>query len=177
MLKDGPMLSPGARATPADDLWHLECTVNGQPVSADVPCDCSLLFFLREHLGLSGTKGSCLEGECGSCTVLLDDKPINSCLVLAMDADGGAVTTIEGLTQDRQLSVIQQAFVDCFAAQCGYCTPGMIMAAKALLDQNPTPSRDEIIAGISGNLCRCTGYYQIVDAIELAARRLGGETP
>jgi carbon-monoxide dehydrogenase small subunit len=123
-------------------------------------------------MGLIGVKIGCGEGECGACTVLVDDEAVLSCIYPALKVQGRRVTTIEGLSQNRQLHVIQQAFIDCTASQCGYCTPGMIMAAKALLDQNPNPTRQEIVVGISGNLCRCTGYYQIIDAIELAAQRL-----
>jgi aerobic-type carbon monoxide dehydrogenase small subunit (CoxS/CutS family) len=147
-------------------------TLNGSRTCVDVAPGALLASVLREKLGIIGVKIGCGEGECGACTVLIDGKAVLSCIYPAVKVDGCQVTTIEGLPQDRQLHVIQQAFVDCFASQCGYCTPGMIMAAKALLDQNPDPTRDEIMAGISGNICRCTGYYQIVDAIELAARRL-----
>jgi carbon-monoxide dehydrogenase small subunit len=147
-------------------------TLNGQETSTEVaPGD--LLASVLRKLGVIGVKIGCGEGECGACTVLVDDNALLSCIYPAVKVDGCWVTTIEGLQQDRQLHVIQQAFVDCCAVQCGYCTPGMIMAAKALLDENPRPTRDEILVGISGNICRCTGYYQIVDAIELAARRLG----
>ncbi|MHC4089106.1 MAG: (2Fe-2S)-binding protein, partial [Planctomycetota bacterium] len=114
--------------------WHLECTVNGSAVERDVPEDCTLLTFLRDHLGLTGTKGACLEGECGSCTVLMDDAPVCSCLVLAPQAQGGRIVTIEGLARGEKLSALQEAFIETGAAQCGYCTPGLIMAARALLD-------------------------------------------
>lgn len=150
--------------------------LNGRSVSVEIDPGALLVDVLREQLDIIGVKVGCGEGECGACTVLVDGVATLSCICPAGKVSGRKVTTIEGLRHDRQLHVIQQAFVDCFASQCGYCTPGIIMAAKALLDQNPNPSRKEIMAGISGNLCRCTGYYQIVDAIELAAKRLGEET-
>jgi aerobic-type carbon monoxide dehydrogenase small subunit (CoxS/CutS family) len=153
----------------------LTFTVNGSEVSAEVYPDDTLADVLRDRLGLIGTKVACSEGECGACTVLLDGKAVTSCITPAMKVQGRSVTTIEGLSHDSQLHAIQQAFVDSTGAQCGYCTPGFIMAAKALLDSNPSPTRDEIMRGISGNLCRCTGYYQIVDAVALAAQRLAEE--
>jgi aerobic-type carbon monoxide dehydrogenase small subunit (CoxS/CutS family) len=151
---------------------NLEMIVNGDPVSLEIRPDEMLADVLRERMGLIGTKVGCGEGECGACTVLIDGEAVTSCIYPALKASGRQVTTIEGLGANRQLDVIQQAFVDAAASQCGYCTPGMIMAAKALLDQNPNPTRREIEESISGNLCRCTGYYQIVEAIQLAAERL-----
>ena len=153
-------------------MRKLEMTLNGQAVSVDVEPDDMLADVLRNKLGLIGTKIGCGEGECGACTVIIDEASVTSCIYPALKAQGCHVTTIEGLKSGRDLHVIQQAFVECAAAQCGYCTPGMIMSAKALLDENPHPTRQEIEAGISGNLCRCTGYYQIVEAIQLAAERL-----
>lgn len=153
----------------------LEMTLNGEPVTAEVASDAMLANVLRERFGLIGTKIGCGEGECGACTVLIDGVAVTSCIYPALKAQGCQVLTIEGLSQDGQLHVIQQAFIECAASQCGYCTPGMIMAAKALLDSNPNPTQAEIEEGISGNLCRCTGYYQIVEAIKLAAKRLRGE--
>jgi carbon-monoxide dehydrogenase small subunit len=150
-------------------------TLNGQETNIAVAPGDLLAAVLREKLGVIGVKVGCGEGECGACTVLVDGTAVLSCIYPACKVDGCRVTTIEGLRSDRHLHVIQQAFVDCCASQCGYCTPGIIMATKALLDEKPHPTRDEIMAGISGNICRCTGYYQIVDAIELAARRLGEE--
>lgn len=151
----------------------LEMTLNSKSVSVEIEPGDLLAQVLRERLGLIGTKIGCGEGECGACTVLVDGVAVTSCIYPAMKAQGRRVETIEGVAKDHELHTIQQAFMDHAASQCGYCTPGFIMAAKALLDTNPQPTRDEIVAGISGNLCRCTGYYQIVDAIEDAARRKG----
>ncbi len=150
----------------------LEMTLNGKPVSVEIEPADLLADVLRDKLGLIGTKIACGEGECGACTVLVDGVAVTSCIYPAMKAHGRRVETIEGLSEDHELHAIQQAFVDHAAAQCGYCTPGFIMAAKALLDTNPHPTREEIVNGVSGNLCRCTGYYQIVDAIEDAAERI-----
>jgi carbon-monoxide dehydrogenase small subunit len=150
----------------------LKMILNGQEVSVDVEPGDLLADVLRDELGLIGTKISCGEGECGACTVLVDGRAVDSCLYPALKAQGREVTTIEGLGQDNRLDPIQQAFVDKTAPQCGYCIPGMVISAKALLDENPHPTRKEIEEGISGNLCRCTGYYQIIEAIELAAERL-----
>ncbi len=144
-------------------------TVNGEQREADVPSAATLVELLREHLGLVGTKVGCGHGDCGACTVLMDGEPVNSCLVFAAQCDGREVTTIEGLSRNGALDRIQNAFVDAGAVQCGFCTPGMIMSAAALLASNPAPSRDEIEEAISGNLCRCTGYVKIVDAVELAS--------
>ena len=150
----------------------LSMIVNGKEVSVEAGAGDLLADVLRDELGLIGTKVSCGEGECGACTVLVDGLSVTSCIYPALKAQGRAVTTIEGLPQDGQLHPIQQAFVDVTAPQCGYCIPGMIMSAKALLDENPHPTREKIKEGISGNLCRCTGYYQILEAIELAAERM-----
>ena len=156
-------------------MQTLTMNVNGKDVALEVRPDETLADVLRDRMGLIGTKIACGEGECGACTVLLDGVAVTSCITPAMKADGRKVMTIEGLSTERQLHTIQQAFVDSTAAQCGYCTPGFIMATKALLDANSKPTRDEIMHGISGNLCRCTGYYQIVDAVALAAKRLAEE--
>ena len=153
----------------------LSLILNGKDVSVEVEPGDLLVHVLRDKLGLIGTKVSCGEGECGSCTVLVDGLTVTSCIYPALKAQGREVNTIEGLAKGTQLHPIQQAFVDVTAPQCGYCIPGMIMSAKALLDENPHPSPDEIRKGISGNICRCTGYYQIVEAIELAVRRMAGE--
>jgi carbon-monoxide dehydrogenase small subunit len=145
-------------------------TVNGTPYEVAIEPRQSLLQLLREELHLTGTKEGCSEGECGACTVLLDGKTVDSCLIFALEAQGREVTTIEGLAQGDQLHPVQKAFAEYGAVQCGFCTPGMILAAKALLDSNPHPTELEIRQGISGNLCRCTGYVKIVEAIQAAAR-------
>ena len=144
-------------------------TLNGKKQEFDVPVEWTLLRLLREGFHLTGTKCSCAEGECGACTVILDKEAVTSCIVMAVDVDGHEVTTIEGLEQDGHLHPLQEAFIAVGAIQCGYCTPGMIMSAKALLDKNPHPTEEEIRVGMSGNLCRCTGYDKILKAIQLAA--------
>ncbi len=149
--------------------WHLECNVNGSAVEREVPEDITLLSFLREHLGLTATKGACLEGECGSCTVLMDDKAVCSCLVLAPQAHGRRIRTAESLAGGGKLHDLQDAFVETGAAQCGYCTPGLVMSAAALLEREPHPSADQILNGLEGNLCRCTGYTAVVEAVQIAA--------
>jgi carbon-monoxide dehydrogenase small subunit len=131
-----------------------------------------LIETLRDRLGLLGTKYSCLEGDCGVCTVLLDGKNVLSCLILAADVDGRQVVTIEGIAQKGSLHPLQESFVRNGAIQCGFCTPGMILAAKALLDENPSPTDEEIAGGLDGNLCRCTGYIKIIDAVREASQRL-----
>ena len=149
----------------------LTCVVNGEP--AEVLCDASktLLEVLREDLQLTGTKHGCELGECGACAVLLDGQAVLSCLVLATECGGRQVTTIEGLAVNGRLHPLQEAFADLGAAQCGYCTPGMLVTAKALLDAEPHPSRERIREALSGNLCRCTGYLQIFEAVEAAANK------
>jgi carbon-monoxide dehydrogenase small subunit len=153
----------------------LKMTLNGKPVSVEIEPGDLLANVLRDKLGLIGTKIACGEGECGACTVLVDGVAVTSCIYPATKAHGRQVETIEGLSKGGELHPIQEAFAAHAAAQCGYCTPGFIMAAKALLAENPTPTREEIRQGISGNLCRCTGYYHIVEAIEDAAQRMRGE--
>jgi len=148
--------------------------VNGETVEAAVEPNRTLIQLLREDLGLTGTKHGCGLGDCGACTVILDGKPVNSCLVLAVQANGRDVLTIEGLAENGKLHPIQQAFVDKGSIQCGFCTPGMILSAKALLDANPKPTEQEIRMAISGNLCRCTGYQKIVEAIGEAAKTIQG---
>ncbi len=150
--------------------WMLSCTVNGDPVEIEVQQDETLLAVLRERLGLTGTKGSCLEGECGSCTVIVDGQAVNSCLVLAGQMQGRRVETIEGLASGDKLHVLQEKFLASGAAQCGYCTPGLIMAAQALLGANPEPTDEEFLEGMEGNICRCTGYGAIREAIVAAAK-------
>jgi carbon-monoxide dehydrogenase small subunit len=146
-------------------------TLNGKDTTITTQADRSLLEVLREDLGLTGAKDACGgEGECGSCTVLLDGKAINSCLVLIGQIEGGELVTIEGLAQKQQYHPLQKAFVDAGAVQCGYCTPGAIIASKALLDDNSQPSEEEIREGLSGNLCRCTGYIKMIDAIHMVMK-------
>ncbi len=143
--------------------------INGEERTADCWEGESLLFALREKLGFPGSKNACEQGECGSCSVLLDDKLVCSCLVLAAQADGHAVTTVEGLAEGDRLHKVQEAFVDAGAVQCGFCTPGLVVATADLLERNPSPSDDEIREALSGNLCRCTGYAKIFDAVRQAA--------
>ncbi len=150
----------------------IQLTINGQPVEAAVEANRTLLQFLREDLGLTGTKHGCGLGDCGACTVILNGRPVNSCLVLAIQANGSEVLTIEGLAENGKLHPIQQAFVDKGAIQCGFCSPGMILSAKALLDANPRPSETDIRMALSGNLCRCTGYQKIVEAVGEAAEAI-----
>jgi carbon-monoxide dehydrogenase small subunit len=145
--------------------------VNGEQREADVWEGESLLFALRERLGLPGSKNACEQGECGSCSVVLDGELVCSCLVLAAQADGHEVVTVEGLAEDEQLHPVQEAFAETGAVQCGFCTPGLIVAAVDLLAHNPNPTDDEIREALSGNLCRCTGYAKIFDAVRLAASR------
>jgi aerobic carbon-monoxide dehydrogenase small subunit len=147
--------------------------VNGQPVAREIPDNRLLVDFLRYDLGLTGTKEGCSVGVCGACTVLLDGQQVSSCIALAVMADGCEVTTIEGLAEDDRLHPLQQAFIDYGGFQCGICTPGQIMAAKALLDVNPHPSKEEVQAWMMGNLCRCTGYYKIIESIQAAAAGKG----
>ncbi len=147
-------------------------TVNGEPVEASFAPYKTLLEVLREDLGLTGTKHGCELGECGACAVLLDGEPVLSCLVLAVECEGRSVQTIEGLASGTTLHPLQAAFADVGGSQCGYCTPGMVMTAKALLDREPSPSREKIKEAIAGNICRCTGYNQIVEAIEEAAQEM-----
>jgi aerobic-type carbon monoxide dehydrogenase small subunit (CoxS/CutS family) len=154
---------------------HLPLTVNGEPVEVSFPAYKTLLEVLREELQLTGTKHGCELGECGACAVLIDGEPQLSCLVLAVECAGRAVDTVEGLARGAELHPLQAAFADLGAAQCGYCTPGILMTAKALLEREKSPSRERIKEAISGNLCRCTGYQQIFEAIEEAARRMEHE--
>ena len=147
-------------------------TVNGERRETEVWEGESLLFALRERLGLPGSKNACEQGECGSCSVLLDGRLVCSCLVLAAQADGHDVVTVEGLAQDGQLHPVQEAFAETGAVQCGFCTPGLIVATADLLQRNPAPSEDEIREALSGNLCRCTGYAKIFDAVRAAVGRM-----
>lgn len=154
--------------------WKIELTVNGEPYELAVEPWRTLLEVIREDIGLTGAKEACSTGECGNCMVILDGKPVNSCLVLAVDASGKEVLTIEGLAEGGKLHPIQKAFVEHGAIQCGFCTPGMILAAKTLLDNNPEPTEPEVKEAISGNLCRCTGYVKIIEAILAASHSLAG---
>jgi aerobic carbon-monoxide dehydrogenase small subunit len=146
-------------------------SVNGKSYDVAIEPRQSLLQVLREELHLTGTKEGCSEGECGACTVILDGKTVDSCLIFGLEGEGCEITTIEGLSSDAGLHPVQQAFIEHGGAQCGFCTPGMILAAKALLEQTPHPSEAEIRWGLSGNLCRCTGYVKIVEAVQAAAQQ------
>lgn len=150
----------------------MKFNINGVLYEDEIDVRRTLLEVLRENFGLTGTKRSCSEGECGACTVLLDGKPVASCLVLAVEAQGKRIETVEGLAQNGELHPLQQAFIEHGALQCGFCTSGMLMAAKGLLNENRKPSEEEVRRAISGNLCRCTGYNTIVEAIMDAAERL-----
>lgn len=156
-------------------MKEINLTVNNQPYRLNVPPHRTLLEVIREELGLTGTKEGCGLGDCGACTVLMDGRAINSCLVLAVEANGKEITTVEGLADGDKLHPIQQAFIDHGGLQCGFCTPGMILSAKALLDKNPKPTEEEIKQAISGNLCRCTGYAKIIESIKAAAGSMGGK--
>jgi len=166
--------SKTAKTKPPRDTTQL--VVNGEPVEVSFPSHKTLLEVLREDLGLTGTKHGCELGECGTCTVLVDGTPVLSCLVLGVACAGRNIQTVEGMAQGPELHPLQTAFADLAAAQCGYCTPGILLAAEALLRHNPRPKRDEIKEALAGNLCRCTGYLKIYEAIELAAARMRGET-
>jgi len=152
-------------------------TINGAQITAEVEPRMTLLDFLRDELDLTGTHTGCEHGVCGACSILLNDMPVRSCLMLAVQANGERLITVEGLSDpDGSLNLVQDCFWETHALQCGYCTPGMLIAAQALLHRNPDPSREEIREAISGNLCRCTGYGQIIEAIELAADRMNQRT-
>lgn len=153
----------------------VEMVVNGRPHRLSVEPRHSLLRVLREDLGLTGVKNGCEDGDCGACVVLVDGEPVDSCLMLAVEAAGSEITTIEGLSRNGELSPIQRAFVQAGAVQCGYCTPGMILATKALLERDPDPGVEEIKAALVGHLCRCTGYVKILDAVRLAAELQAAE--
>lgn len=154
-------------------MVNIQFKVNNKVYERAVRPSQTLLDVIREDLGLTGTKEGCGLGECGACTVIMNGKTVNSCLVLAAEADGKEITTIEGLADGDKLHPVQQAFLDEGGLQCGFCTPGMIMSAKALLDENPDPTDDEIRHGIAGNLCRCTGYTKIFQSIKTASKMIG----
>ncbi len=150
---------------------RISLTINGELEQVEVPSQMTLLQMLRDKLALTGTKNGCSAGECGACTVMLNGEAVNSCMVLAVECQGASVVTVEGLAQDGVLDPVQQAIIDHGGVQCGFCTPGMLISARALLDRNPDPSEAEIRAALVGNLCRCTGYLRIVEAVQDAAQR------
>ena len=150
---------------------RITITVNGETEVVDVSSNMTLLQMLRDKLALTGTKNGCAAGECGACTVIMNGEPVNSCMVLAAECDGAQVTTVEGLAHDDQLDPVQEAIIAQGGVQCGYCTPGVLMSAKALLERNPNPSDYEIRDALVGNLCRCTGYLSIIDGVKDAASR------
>jgi aerobic-type carbon monoxide dehydrogenase small subunit (CoxS/CutS family) len=169
-------LNERSRKGHAVEKARLCLRVNGEERELLAPVHHTLLEVLREELGLTGTKHGCELGECGTCTVLLDGRPVLSCLVLPVECEGREVVTVEGLARGAELHPLQQAFAEAGAAQCGYCTPGFLLAAEALLRERPEASREEIAEALAGNLCRCTGYLQIFQAVEQAAARMRGET-
>ena len=148
---------------------RIQISLNGEWEIVDVPSQMTLLQMLRDKLARTGTKNGCMAGECGACTVLLDGEPVNSCMVLAVECDGANIITIEGLAHDGRLDPLQQAIIDEGGVQCGFCTPGILISARALLDRNPQPNDDDIREALVGNLCRCTGYLRIIEAVKDAA--------
>ena len=151
---------------------NISAVINGKTISRDIQDDIRLIDFLREDLGLTGTKEGCSEGECGACTVIMNGKAVTSCTVLAGQIDGCEIITVEGLEENGELDILQEKFIEKGAIQCGYCTPGFLMSAKALLMENKDPTIDEIKRAIEGNLCRCTGYIRIIEAIDAAAKEM-----
>ena len=149
---------------------RIDLTVNGEFEQVDVSANMTLMEMLREKLVLTGTKNGCAAGECGACTVLMNGEPVNSCLVLAVECNQAEIVTVEGLAQDTRLDPVQSAIIEAGGVQCGFCTPGILIASRALLDRNPHPSEADIQAALVGNLCRCTGYMRIIDAVQDAAR-------
>ncbi len=154
------------------ETLHVKIKVNGESVTLDVPLTETLLTSLRDRLQLTGAKRGCNQGVCGACTVMLDGVAVRACLSLTANCEGQSVLTIEGAGADRAIAALQEAFIEEAALQCGFCTPGQLIAARALLEQNPNPSVEDVQAGMSGNLCRCTGYNKIIDAVRMAAQRL-----
>lgn len=150
---------------------RITLTVNDVPETVDVPQNMTLLQMLREKLSLTGTKNGCSAGECGACTVLMNDEPVNSCMVLAAECDGAYIVTVEGLAKNGKLASLQEAIIKTGGVQCGFCTPGMLISATALLKRNPKPTENEIREALVGNLCRCTGYFRIVEAVKEAANQ------
>lgn len=150
----------------------LHTTINGEAITADVDPSISLAQFLRDNLYLTGTKIGCGKGECGACTIIMDGKSVTSCIILVLRAEGAVIQTIEGVAKNGKLHPLQEEFINQGAVQCGFCTPGMIMSAKALLDENPEPKKEEIREALGGNICRCTGYVNIERAVEAAAQRI-----
>jgi aerobic carbon-monoxide dehydrogenase small subunit len=148
---------------------RITLNINGTQEQVDVPSNMTLLTMLREKLALTGTKNGCSAGECGACTVFMNGEPVNSCMVLAVECEGAEIITVEGLAKDGQLDMLQKKIIECGGVQCGFCTPGMLISARALLNRNPNPTEWEIKDAISGNLCRCTGYSRIIEAIQATA--------
>lgn len=153
------------------DVHRISLSINGELAQVDVPSNMTLLQMLREKLALTGTKNGCMAGECGACTVILNGEAVNSCMVLAVECEGARVLTVEGLARDGVLDPVQAALIDHGGVQCGFCTPGILMSARALLDRNPNPTEEDIRQALVGNLCRCTGYLPIIEAVKDAARR------
>ena len=151
-------------------LHKINVTINGELEQILVPSNMTVMQMLRESVALTGTKNGCSAGECGACTVLLNGEPVNSCMVLAVECDGAKIITVEGLAGDQQLDPIQEAIIQAGGVQCGFCTPGILISARALLDRNPDPGEDEIREALVGNLCRCTGYVRIIASVKMAAR-------
>jgi aerobic-type carbon monoxide dehydrogenase small subunit (CoxS/CutS family) len=169
-------MKPTRKTTPARlAKAHISLRVNGEPMEVAFAPHKTLLEVLREDLALTGTKHGCELGECGCCAVLLDGRPVLSCLALGLAVEGHEVTTVEGMADGAKLHPLQEAFAELGAAQCGYCTPGFLLTAKVLLEENPQPSREQIKEALAGNICRCTGYLKIFEAVELAAARMAGK--
>jgi aerobic carbon-monoxide dehydrogenase small subunit len=166
------MFGTGSIKEEVNMAYHrISLTINGIGEEVDVPSNMTLLQLLRDKLALNGTKNGCAAGECGACTVMLNDEPVNGCMVLAVECEGASITTVEGLAKDGKLDAIQQALIETNGVQCGFCTPGVLISSKALLTRNPHPTEVEIRDALVGNLCRCTGYVRIIDAVKKAAQR------